>query len=625
MKDIKTRNSVRSIKTLDKSIGLPKRLKNTLARTKKSAEETQEPHNASPTDYAVENTQHGAQGLVRETVHHLPNSRHKGQGNPARVKRQFNEAEHKTGFERGGVSNVDLNNNDFTMKDKMLRFRKAYSQQNSCVENGGVKSPETILTTSVKPVDTHTGNGLHGDVSNPGYLRKGVTSQKSPADTANSMAKKSAKAFKPTTKGFKATTKTTVKTTSKTAKEAVKAAKQTAKATQKTAKAAAKAAKAAEKAARAAAKAAAQTAKAVIKAVIALVKAAIAAIKSLIAAIAAGGWTAVVVILVICLIGLLIGSIFGIFFSSEPDPYSGQTINSVIMEINTEFTEQIEAIINNNAHDYLDMSGARATWKQVLAVYTVRTVSDPDKPMEVATMTDEKAFILWTTFWEMNAISYASETFEAEKDILDDDDKPTGETITVTYTVLRITVSHKTADEMAAQYGFTDEQNEWLEELLKTEYSILWNALLYGISSIGDGVMIEIADTQIGNAGGETYWSWYGLSNRDEWCAIFVSWVAEQCGYIEADVIPKFASCRVGIQWFKDRGQWMERDYTPAPGDLIFFDWEPDGVADHVGIVEYVADGKVNTIEGNSSDSVRRRSYDFDSIKIFGYGVPIYT
>ena len=296
----------------------------------------------------------------------------------------------------------------------------------------------------------------------------------------------------------------------------------------------------------------------------------------------------------------------------------------MIAEINAEYTKQIDDIISSNAHDSLESSGTRATWKQVVAVYTVGTVSDPDNPMEVATMTNEKAAILRMVFWRMNTISYTRRTYYVEGDVLDADGLPTGETILIPYTVLRITVSHKTSDEMALQYGFSDEQKQWLDELLKPEYNDLWNALLYGVTSIGDGTMIGIADTQIGNIGGETYWRWYGLSERDEWCAMFVSWVAYQCGYIDAGIIPRFASCKVGIGWFQDRGQWCEPGYIPAPGDLIFFDWEPDGIADHVGIVESVADGLVSTIEGNSSDSVRRRFYAINSTKIYGYGVPAY-
>jgi hypothetical protein len=109
-----------------------------------------------------------------------------------------------------------------------------------------------------------------------------------------------------------------------------------------------------------------------------------------------------------------------------------------------------------------------------------------------------------------------------------------------------------------------------------------------------------------------------------EWRAIFVSWSAEQFGYIETGVIPKFASCGVGIQWFKDRELWFTSGYTPTSGDLIFFDWDADDASDHVGIVERVENGIVHTIEGNTSDSVARRSYALDSVKIVGYGVPDY-
>jgi hypothetical protein len=225
----------------------------------------------------------------------------------------------------------------------------------------------------------------------------------------------------------------------------------------------------------------------------------------------------------------------------------------------------------------------------------------------------------------MNTISYTLSTTEVEADIIDDDGLPTGETETVITTVLCISVTHKKADEMAAQYDFTAEQMEWLEELLMPEYHSLWNALLYGIFSIGDGSMIELADTQIGNIGGEPYWSWYGFSGREEWCACFVSWVAYQCGYIDAGIIPRFSSCDAGMAWFRNNGQWMDGGYTPAPGDIIFFDWDFDGSSDHVGIVERVEGDYVHTIEGNTSDSVDRHRYRLDGEKIIGYGVPLYN
>lgn len=95
----------------------------------------------------------------------------------------------------------------------------------------------------------------------------------------------------------------------------------------------------------------------------------------------------------------------------------------------------------------------------------------------------------------------------------------------------------------------------------------------------------------MGNIGGQPYWSWYGFDSRVEWCACFVSWCANECGYIEASVISKYAGCVQGSEWFKERGQWADRNYEPAPGTIIFFDWEGDGITDHTGIVKKCENG----------------------------------
>jgi hypothetical protein len=309
------------------------------------------------------------------------------------------------------------------------------------------------------------------------------------AEKTGKTAKSTARTTKQAAKGTIKAVEKSVKTVDRSAKTAVKTARQTAKAAQKSAQTAAKASKTAERTALTAAKAAVHTAKTAAKAVTAMVKATIAAVKGLVAAIVAGGWVAVLIILIVCLIGLLVGSVFGIFFSGEPSG-GGKTINGVIREIDSEYQAQIDGIVGSNTHDLLDMSGARAAWKEVLAVYTVRTVTDPDNPMEVATVDDEKAAILRSVFWEMNTITHSLETVDVEEDILDGAGNPTGATVTITKTVLRIAVAHKTAGETATQYGFMGEQSEWLTELLKTDYYSLWNGLLYGTTSVGDGSML---------------------------------------------------------------------------------------------------------------------------------------
>ena len=609
MRIIKTREVAKGIKILDKSVSLSKRMKDSFIRTKDRAGETQRPSEASPSDYAISHVQDKAQDVAEGTLRRLPNPKKKASKSIAQAKSHFQEVRNQSPAQRKQVAHEAQKAAQKAQNHAVALRRTANQAQTAASEAKGTLQQARARRQPQPPYSPR-----------PGHPGKSVKS----ASPAGDAVKRTNKSFRETAvKGAKAVHKP-IKTAEKSVKVAVKTAKQTAKTTQKTAQAAARAAKTAEKAARASAKVAARTAKTAARALTAMVKAAIAAIKGLVAAIAAGGWIAVLIILVICLIGLLVGSVFGIFFASEPDPASGQTVNSVIAEINDEYTAKLEDIVISNEHDSLDMSGARAGWKEVLAIYTVKTVSDPDNPMEVATMTEEKAAILRAVFWAMNEIAFSLEAVEVEVDVLDDDNVPTGETTTETTMVLRIVVSHRTSEEMAEQYGFDAEQLSWLEELLKPEYHMLWNGLLYGITAIGDGSMIGAAESQLGNIGGEPYWSWYGFSERVEWCAIFVSWCAEQCGFIDAGIIPRFSSCSTGVQWFEEKALWQDNTYIPNIGDIILFDWEVDGICDHVGIVESVSEGMVNTIEGNSSDSCARRAYELGSVKIFGYGTPDY-
>lgn len=145
--------------------------------------------------------------------------------------------------------------------------------------------------------------------------------------------------------------------------------------------------------------------------------------------------------------------------------------------------------------------------------------------------------------------------------------------------------------------------------------------------------IVAVAQSQIGVTGGDPYWSWYGFDERVEWCACFVSWCANQCGYIEKGVIPKFSACTDGITWFKEKNEWKDRSdsYYPIKGDIIFFDWkegngEQDGVSDHVGIVSKIDinTNTIYTVEGNSGDACKERNYLFDDVEIMGYGTPKY-
>ena len=590
-KGIKTRVSAKKgIKAIDKAAVASERMKEAYIRTKDKADHSLYAEESSPGEYASDRLSAGVDNVTHEAVHQ---------------------------FDKQGRKGVQTTKENISkVKEKIQKRKAAAEQPKKQAEKQAARKTRQAADKISEPVRT-----LRQERGAVKTLDRGKKSIKTV-----DRGRKTIKQASSTAKGTVKTASKSIKTAEKTAKASIKTTQQAAKAAQRTAQATARAAKATAHAARAAARAAVAAAKVAAKATIAAVKAIIAATKALIAAIAAGGWIAVLVIVIICLIGLLIGSCFGIFFSGE-DSGSGYTMQNVVQEINDDYQQQIDTTKANLSHDVLEMSGSRAVWPEVLAVYAVKTTTDPDNPQEVATMDDSKKAILTDIFWEMNQISSRTET--RTETVITETDDGNGNIVetetTVTQTYLYITVSHKTAEEMAAQYGFDEEQKEQLAELLDEENRSLWSAVLYGIYT-EDGAIVSVALSQVGNVGGEPYWSWYGFSSRVEWCACFVSWCANECGYIDTGVIPKYAGCVNGVQWFKDRGQWMDGSAEPAPGMIIFFDWNDengqDGLSDHTGIVEKVENGRVYTIEGNSGDSVRQNSYPVGHYEVLGYGCP---
>ena len=154
------------------------------------------------------------------------------------------------------------------------------------------------------------------------------------------------------------------------------------------------------------------------------------------------------------------------------------------------------------------------------------------------------------------------------------------------------------------------------------DFEMLMNAInSSGNSSNSD--IVQVAAKEIGNAGGEKYWKWYGFPTRVEWCCIFVSWCANQCGYLNSGLVPKYSVVDDGANWFRQKNQWLPGSATPSPGNIIFFDWAYDGLdgkGDHTGIVEKVENGIVFTIEGNSGDKVCEHQYSVGNKEILGYG-----
>lgn len=155
----------------------------------------------------------------------------------------------------------------------------------------------------------------------------------------------------------------------------------------------------------------------------------------------------------------------------------------------------------------------------------------------------------------------------------------------------------------------------------------------YDYSQIPSSQIILVAKAQIGNEGGDKFWKWYGFTEHVHWCACYVSWCANECGYIDKGIIPKFAACNDGITWFKEHNQWNDRgeNYYPIIGDIIFFDWygdngTQDGSSDHVGIVTRtdITNRTIYTIEGNTDNKCAERMYSLDDVQVMGYGTPKY-
>lgn len=651
MPDIKTREVVKDIKVLDKASVVGERMRNAYIRTKDRAAHLTDDNQDSSTEYAESQIEYAAEETFNDLgdgVEHVSRSTYDKAKQVLRSRRDSDSSSDTIGegsYSHRDGSESNLNEGLITTPEsessgEYWGDEKGYSNQSKSPyknskgrkttpynDSNKVRQKESLKQrfSEERAAQGKSPSGTNPSVSNESSAPK----IKSKPPASGSMASGSAKTIKASQKSIK-TAQRTSKTTVKTAENTAKAAQKTAKAAEQAARISAQAARTTAEAAKATAKAVVVAAKAVAKAAVAAAKAIAEAFTALVEAIAAGGWVAVLIIVIICVIGLVVGCCFGIFFASEDT--GSRPMNEVVMEINEEYLDKIELIKESNEHDILEMSGSRAVWPDVLSVYAVKVTTDEENPQEVATLTEEKEAILREIFWEMNEVSHSLTTEEVTVIVERDDGMGNiiEEEAIETETTLRIVVGHKNAAQIAAEYRFNDEQISQMNMLLDDDNNELWMAVLYGVFG-KDEQIVAVALSQVGNVGGQPYWSWYGFGSRVEWCACFVSWCANECGYIENGIIPKFASCGNGIDWFKARAQWADNGVEPVPGMLIFFDWDDpngpagpqDGISDHVGIVEKVENGRVYTVEGNSNDRCVSKSYPVRWYEIYGYGIPI--
>ena len=283
-------------------------------------------------------------------------------------------------------------------------------------------------------------------------------------------------------KNSKGTIKTG-KNTIKNGKTAVKTSKEVAIKSQKVAKESIKASKKAMQMAKETAKATAKGIKLAIKATISAIKGIIAGTKALIAAIVAGGWIAVVIILVVCLVALLCGSIFGIFFSSEKSSSNSITMKEVVAECNQEFADKLQDIQDKNPHDDYVLDGSMASWKDILLIYTIKQ-SNGINEQEVMTMDENKKKVVKEIFWNMNSVSSEVKTEKVTEQGVNTNEIPKE----VEKRVLHIKLTSKTAEQMKNEYHFNANQLKQYNELSSPQYASLWNGAIYGSVDSGEYV-----------------------------------------------------------------------------------------------------------------------------------------
>ena len=579
MADIKTRDTVKgTIKTLDKAAIAGQKMKQAYIATKDKAEHSVNTNENTAEEYAADKTEAGIDEIAHKGAYSFDKAGRKG---VQETKQNIQSA--KEGIQRFKQQRAE----------KAMNAQKTQGRPTTVGSSSEQTQTSSVIRTLEKP-------------------------EKMVKQSATSAGKKNIKlAGKEATK----TTQRSVKTAEHTAKASIKTSQQTAKAAQKTAQAKVKASQKAAQAAKKAAKATADTVKATAKATVAAVKAIIAGTKALVAAIAAGGWIAVLIIMIVVLFGAAVAMFGGGSDSNSYTPVSAEVeayepiIQKYAKEYGIpEYVELIKAVM-------MQESGGRGLDPMQAAEGSFNTkyphehngIKDPEYSIQCG----------------VQELKAALTSAEVESPIDMEHIKLALQGYNFGNGYISWAKSKYGGYSYANAVEFSTQQAQRLgwDSYGDTQYPAhVLRYYPYGraFTAGGNQAIVEVALTQVGNQGGQPYWSWYGFDSRVEWCACFVSWCADQCGYIESGLVPKFAGCVDGANWFKSNGKWQNRTYEPKAGDIIFFDWEGDGTTDHVGIVEKCENGTVYTVEGNSGDACKQRQYTVGSSNIYGYGLPAY-
>ena len=591
MADIKTRDAVKgTIKTIDKAAIASERMKSAYVGIKEKAEQGYYADENSATEYAADRISYAADRVKDEGIH------------------QFNK--------QGQKAVKTTQENIGKAKDKITDFK-----QSRAVKAAEQKAAQNM---SEQPgLQIRHGAASRSSATDVSQTAKSqlIKTRQQGQKMIKTTARNAEKAVKVTAKGTVKTTEKGIKTAQATSKAAIKTTETSVKTAQVAAKASAKTAQKAAQAAKVTAKATAEATKATVRATIAAVKAIIAGTKALISALIAGAWIAVVIILIVVLLGCAVSLFGGGSGSNAYTPVSAEVeaytplIQKYAKQYGIpEYVELIKAVM-------MQESGGRGLDPMQAAEGSFNTryphepngIQDPEYSIECGVQELKAALISAEVEnpIDMEHIKLALQGYNFGNGYIS--------WAKTNYGGYSYANAVEFSTMQAARLGW-DSYGDTQYPAHVLRYYPYGRAFTSG----GNQAIVEVALTQLGNEGGQPYWSWYGFDGRVEWCACFVSWCADQCCYIESGIIPKFAGCVDGANWFKGNGQWKDRSYEPSAGDIIFFDWEGDGETDHVGIVEKCESGVVYTVEGNSGDACRQNQYTVGSSSIYGYGVPAY-
>ncbi len=593
--EIRTREVRRDIKVLDKTAIAAERIRQSHVRTKEEMTQTKE--HAAPVEYAEDRVMGGVDTAVRKGVHHARAQGGRLTGavkNRCRYSKETKWKREEMQKEGAGASSgkrQPLPASGGEKYDREGQKRKAKSQA------ANERAKEKARREAGQKASRQVPQGI--DISKK--AGRGADQRKNGIKTTRRTGQRSIKNAGKSVKTEQRTAKTTIKTTEQAAKQAHR----TAKASRETAKKAAQGMKQSAKAATKAAKASARAVKAII-----------AATKSLVTALASFGWIAVLVLVIMILFG-------GFLCMTGGD--NATTVSPVSAEV-----QAYEPVIRKYAKEH-GIGEYVELIKAVMMQESGGRGSDPMQssegsfnikfPRQPGGITDPEYSILCGV-QEIKACLVSAEV----KSPLDMDNIKLAlqgynygngyiPWVKNHYGGYTLANAAEFSEKMAKEKGWGSYgDKQYVPHVLR------YYSLGRVPSGTGSQAIVQVALSQEGN-GGDTYWSWYGFTSRVSWCACFVSWCGEQCGYLAAGVMPKFALCSDGAKWFQSKGQFRDGSSVPAAGDIIFFDRGNDGSIDHVGIVESVKKGTVNTVEGNSGDAVRRRSYPIGDSEIYGYGI----